>query len=231
MILHSLLIALWGGLLGLERRAFLQAMISRPLIAATTTGLLLGDISAGVHIGLVFELFFLNRASLGAAQADHDTLPAVAATALASQLGTAFGQPSNAAMWTVGILLCAPLGALGRWFENRLDLRAQRYIRLAVGAAEVGELRRAGRQNLIAMWPPFAMYAAICGAAVALGNLLSLALPWVSAGLSRSLTVAYAGLGIAAAAIAVGECRAPHRAWMVGAAAGIIVAVTYGALR
>ena len=34
--------------MALERRAFLQAMVSRPLVAATVTGLLCEDVLAGL---------------------------------------------------------------------------------------------------------------------------------------------------------------------------------------
>ena len=45
----------WGGLLALERRAFLQAMLSRPLVAATGMGLLLDDLPSGLFVGLLLE--------------------------------------------------------------------------------------------------------------------------------------------------------------------------------
>ena len=74
---HVLLAGVWGGLLALERSAFLQAMFSRPLVAATGTGLLLEDLPSGIFVGLVFELFYLGGVSLGGARPEHETLPAV----------------------------------------------------------------------------------------------------------------------------------------------------------
>ena len=38
---HVALAGIWGGLLAFERRACLQAMFSRPLVAATGVGLLM----------------------------------------------------------------------------------------------------------------------------------------------------------------------------------------------
>ena len=75
---HLALAGLWGGLLALERRAFLQAMFSRPLVAAAGAGLLLEDVTSGLFVGLLFELYYLGGASLGGAHTDHETLPAVA---------------------------------------------------------------------------------------------------------------------------------------------------------
>ena len=56
LALHLSLAGLWGGLLSLERRAFLQAMFSRPLVAATGTGMLLEDAESGLYVGLVGPL-------------------------------------------------------------------------------------------------------------------------------------------------------------------------------
>src|SRR5260370_40111417 len=83
---HVALAGLWGGLLAVERRAFLQAMFSRPLVAATGMGLLLDDLSSGLFVGLVLELFHLGSANLGAALPETDTLAAAGTAAAAASL-------------------------------------------------------------------------------------------------------------------------------------------------
>src|SRR6185436_3844089 len=50
MVFHLALAGVWGGLLALERRAFLQAMFSRPLVAAVGAGMLLEDASSGLFV-------------------------------------------------------------------------------------------------------------------------------------------------------------------------------------
>src|SRR5687767_13756167 len=102
--LHVALAGLWGGLLALERRAFLQAMLSRPLVAATSTGLILEDLSSGVFIGLVFELFYLGSASLGGSHPEHELLPAVTATGAAAALAHSAGAHGTPAIWAIAIL-------------------------------------------------------------------------------------------------------------------------------
>src|SRR5262249_1780996 len=62
---HVALAGAWGALVSLERRAFLQAMFSRPLVAATGMGLLLGQLQTGLYLGMILELFYLGTASLG----------------------------------------------------------------------------------------------------------------------------------------------------------------------
>lgn len=203
--------SVWGGLMALERRAFLQAMVSRPLVAATVTGLIGNDIQAGLFVGLVFELLHLGGASLGGAHADHDTLPAVAAAAMAASMGEASGSDATPAIWALSILVCAPFGRAGRLLENRLDLRARKYFGRALTAAGHGNMRAVARQNLRALWPQFVFYGLICGAAAAVGPEVGALESLLPLPLMRGLAWAYPAMGVAAAAVAVEGSHAPRR--------------------
>lgn len=61
-------IALLGGLLGMDVVTFPQAMISRPIVAATVAGAFAGDATAGLVIGAVLELFALEMLPFGASR-------------------------------------------------------------------------------------------------------------------------------------------------------------------
>jgi mannose/fructose/N-acetylgalactosamine-specific phosphotransferase system component IIC len=61
-------IALFGGVLGLDVVSFPQAMLSRPLVAATLTGALLGAPEAGLLLGATLECFALESLPIGAAR-------------------------------------------------------------------------------------------------------------------------------------------------------------------
>ncbi len=224
--------ALWGGLVALERRAFLQAMLSRPLVAATVEGLLLGDVASGLYVGMVFELFFLGGASLGGAHPDHDTLPAVAGAAMAAGMGLASGVESTPAMWALSILICAPFGRAGLWLEHRLDRRARKYFGRAVTATDSGNLDKAARQNLRAMWPQFVFYGLLCAAAAAAGPSLHALAKGFPPSLLRGLTWAYPAMGVAAGAIAVAGSHAPkrHALALAGAALTLVAALVTGGL-
>jgi mannose/fructose/N-acetylgalactosamine-specific phosphotransferase system component IIC len=222
-----LLTSVWGGLLSLERRAFLQAMASRPLVAGTVTGVLLGEAQAGLFVGLVFELLHLGGASLGGAHPDHDTLPAVAGAALAVGMGEA-GGGSTPATWAFAILLCAPFGRAGLWLENRLDARARKYFGRALNAAEAGNVRAAARQNLRAMWPQFVFYGLLCGAAAAVGPLLAPLPAALPGAVLRGLGWAYPAMGVAAAAAAVQGSHAPARLRIALLTATVTAALVYG---
>ncbi len=67
-MLDMLPIALLGGVLGLDVVSFPQAMISRPLVAATITGVLIGQPASGLLIGATLELIALETLPFGASR-------------------------------------------------------------------------------------------------------------------------------------------------------------------
>ena len=69
MILLDLLpVALLGGFLGMDVVTFPQAMISRPIVAATVAGAFIGDATAGLVMGAVLELLALEMLPFGASR-------------------------------------------------------------------------------------------------------------------------------------------------------------------
>ncbi len=82
-----LLIALAGGIIGLDRTAFGQFMISQPVVVAPLTGLLLGDPIAGLMIGAVLELIWVLDMPVGTFVPADSTIAAVSATAIAVLAG------------------------------------------------------------------------------------------------------------------------------------------------
>jgi len=219
MVLHLTLAGLWGGLLALERRAFLQAMFSRPLVAATGTGLLLDDAESGLYIGLVFELYFLGAASLGGVHPDHETLPSVCAAAFAASLSASAHSPGTTAIWSLSIILFAPLGIAGRALENAFDARAVRYLGEAMTSATDENFRRVARQNLWGMWPHFAAFGLFSSAAAAAGYLLEPIERGLPPALLRGLGWAYPVMASVAAGLAVRGSHSKKAAALAGAAA------------
>ncbi len=61
-------LALLGGLLGLDVVSFPQAMVSRPLVAATLSGALIGEATAGLMLGAALELIALETLPFGASR-------------------------------------------------------------------------------------------------------------------------------------------------------------------
>ena len=65
MILKIIIVSVVGGILCLDR-VVLQAMISRPIVAAPVIGLILGDPYTGLIVGAFIELFWIDRFPIGA---------------------------------------------------------------------------------------------------------------------------------------------------------------------
>ncbi|HEX3865452.1 MAG TPA: PTS sugar transporter subunit IIC [Gemmatimonadaceae bacterium] len=68
MILEILPIAVLGGILGLDVVSFPQAMISRPIVAATLSGVLIGEAPSGLLVGAALELIALETLPFGASR-------------------------------------------------------------------------------------------------------------------------------------------------------------------
>ena len=67
-LVQLLPLALLGAVLGLDVVSFPQAMISRPLVAATAAALLLGDPVSGLLVGATLEMFALETLPFGASR-------------------------------------------------------------------------------------------------------------------------------------------------------------------
>ncbi len=208
---HIVLLGLWGGFLALERRAFLQAMLSRPLVSATVGGLALGDVETGVAIGVFFELWHLGGASLGGAHPEQETWSTLVSLGLAIGMGLGAQADATPAMWGLAILVGAPSGFLGQWLENRLDTRAQKYAGRARAAIATGELDRAARQNVRAMWPPFVVSGFFSGASLLFGAALYELESHAPPGVLRGLAWSFYAITALAAGVAVFGTRATHK--------------------
>jgi len=97
MILTLAGIALVGSLIGLDRTAAGQFMISQPIVASPLVGWLLGDTLAGIMIGACLELIWVLDMPIGSFVPADATICAVSATAIA-----ALGSPGGAPLPVIG---------------------------------------------------------------------------------------------------------------------------------
>lgn len=230
---HVALAGALGGLLALERRAFLQAMLSRPLVAATLMGILLDEVPTGLFVGLVLELFHLGSATLGAALADNETLAATGASAAAACLAKGSGGGGTPAIWSLSILLFAGLGPLGRGLDRSLERYSARVARKALASAGEGNLKRAMRQNLWGMWPHFLVFGGATAVCALVGFAAVPLLDWLPVRVLRGLAWAYPAMASVAAAIAARGSHSRRAALFAGGAAiAVCLFVTaYGTYR
>jgi mannose/fructose/N-acetylgalactosamine-specific phosphotransferase system component IIC len=129
---------LWGTLVGLDLVSVPQAMISRPVVAGSVAGALVGDPEAGLRIGVLFELFALDVLPAGAARYPDYGPATVSAVALGA------GTP-----WELGLGLSGALGLvlalLGGWslqMVRRWNARAIQRRAAALAAGESRAIRR-----------------------------------------------------------------------------------------
>lgn len=102
---------------GLDRTAFMQLMISRPIVAAPLTGWLLGDTLAGLQVGAMVELLWLGRLPVGAAIPPDDTQVAIGSTVLAITMGNRM-ELLDPAFVILCTLIAMPLGKVGQLFDR-----------------------------------------------------------------------------------------------------------------
>jgi mannose PTS system EIIC component len=136
-------------LLGLDRTAALQIMISRPLVAGPLVGLLLGDALTGLTVGMLLELLWLCRMPVGASIPHDDTQVTVGATTLAIALSGTVGRG-------VGLTLCAllvalPLGKIGQVVERTIRSRNHRLTAAAQQSLTHGGLPPIERLHLLGL--------------------------------------------------------------------------------
>jgi len=132
---------------GLDRTAFLQLMISRPIVAAPLTGWLLGDAQAGLLVGSMVELLWLGRLPVGAAIPPDDTQVAIGSTVLAITMGSRLDL-SGPAFIILCTLVAMPLGKMGQLFERWARDWNGRLLQKTQDALEEGRFRAAEQVHL-----------------------------------------------------------------------------------
>ncbi|WP_375773907.1 PTS sugar transporter subunit IIC [Archangium gephyra] len=216
------LAGVWGGLVAVERKAFLQAMFSRPLVAATAMGLLLNDVPSGLFIGMLLELFHLGTANLGASLPDNDTLSATGTSAAAATMAAATGAGSTPALWSIAILLFIGLARLGLQVDRVLERYSSRLARKAMASAEAGQLTRAMQQNLWGMWPHFVLFGLITAACALVGFFLGPQLARLPLPVLRGLAWASPAMASVSACIAARGSHARRAPLFAGLGAGLV---------
>lgn len=209
-----------AGALALERKAFLQAMVSRPLVAGALLGVSLGRPTEGLAVGAGLELFYLGAVNLGAALPDNELFTTVAAAGCACTLAPHVSLPLPAVL-ACACLVCLPAAKLGKGADRLSEALNARM--LGIVEVEGGEQRiRTGlRHNLYGLWMPFVLTALACLLGACLGDLAlpRLLEPWPAVALGRGLSMSWVALLIVAAAAAVRAARTTRAVLWAGLAA------------
>jgi len=220
---HLLVLGLVAGLAAVERKGFLQAMLSRPIALAPLAGLALGDAAGGLFVAPPLELLWLGAVNMGAALPLHETLATAAIAGGAVLGGRALGTGVTGPVAVLAVLVCAPLALLGRNAERFGERRNERLAERAETALRCHDPRAATRMNLRGMLVPFVANALMAAAgAAAVGLVVPLLLrdaPGAEAALRHGW---WAFCGVAAAAGAR-SLRSRRAGWTFTAAGAAVV--------
>jgi PTS system mannose-specific IIC component len=227
--LEYLVLAAVAGLAAVERKGFLQAMLSRPIALAPLTGWALGDVRGGLLVAPALELFWLGAVNLGAALPVHEALGTSAIVGGAVLAARALGSEVTPDVALLAVLCCAPLALLGRKADRLVELVNERLDAHAARELATGRTRAAVRCNVYGLALPFLVAASLAPVGAALAALaipaLLGALPSAAEPLRHGF-FAFAALACASGAKALRARAAPGLFYgALGAAVALAVAV------
>lgn len=108
-----------GGFLAMDETSVGQFMVSRPLVAGTLTGMLVGDPTAGLALGSILELFYLAHFHVGGARFPESVPAAITAVAVAA----AAPGPGGLALGLVGGLGLGEIGGRSIAWLRHVSMR------------------------------------------------------------------------------------------------------------
>jgi PTS system mannose-specific IIC component len=184
-----LVVAVVAGLAAVERKGFLQAMLSRPVVLAPITGLALGDLPGGLLLGAPLELLWLGAVNMGASLPPNEALGTVAIAGGAVIAGKALGSGVTPAVAALALALVGVLATVGRSTDRAIEEWNVRLSARAEALLDRGSPAAAMRTNLYGMIPSFAISALLAPAAAALAA-------WVIPGVLHELPGATGPLGL-----------------------------------
>lgn len=212
---------LWGTLVGLDLVSVPQAMISRPVVAGSVAGALVGDVEVGLRVGVLFELFALDVFPAGAVRYPDYGPATVSAVALGA------GTP-----WELGLGLSAALGLvialLGGWslqVVRRWNARSIQRRAAALAAGESSAIRKLQYGGILRD--------SLRGFVLTLTGLVLASTIADSVRLDRQSAVAFTLVAIGSALAAGvsgafrGSGRGPRLKWLM---AGVVVGTTIAVL-
>jgi len=210
-----------GAIVGLDLVSFPQIMLARPIVAGSVAGLLLGDVGAGLRIGVLFELFQYDILPVGATRYPEYG----PATVIAVGAVHTFALPFGIGLATVVGLFTAMIGGMSLQVLRRLNTRA---VTAAAPALERGDVRVLYRLHFAGAGRDLARAALVTAFGLGLVALTrAFVVPALSHRGERLLSVAATGAALAAGA--AGTIRlvglGTHLKWLAaGLVGGIVVA-------
>lgn len=206
MIIKILLIAFIGAILCLDR-ILIQIMVSRPIIIASVTGLILGNPYAGLVIGAILELFWIDRVPIGIYIPPNDSIAAVIATSaaiLASPPQTEV-TPERIAL---AVLMAIPFGILAKKIDVRVMEANNKLSDQALDDAKKLDIRAIQKKTGLGIVRVFVSYFIfILVAEIILVTLLTRMYPGLPAPVVSMLKMTYYFLPVLGVAVALNTIK------------------------
>jgi PTS system mannose-specific IIC component len=221
-------LSLLAGALALDETAFLQAMISQPLVASSIAGLAAGNLGIGLAVGATLQLVWVGVLPVGAAPFPDGAVAGVAGVGvgvLLSRAGLDGGLPLAAAVLT-GVIA----GSLGQpviSLVRRINVRYEDLARRRAEQGETGGVSSAVALGLATRYTAGAVMAALflVAGALAAGPL---ATALVAKRGSTFPTLLWAAPIACAAVAATSRGRRDRMLMLAGFAAGLVVVFGLG---
>lgn len=225
-----LVLAVIAGLAAVERKGFLQAMLSRPVVLAPIAGWALGDPATGLLLGPPLELLWLGAVSLGAALPHNESLGAVTITGGAVLAGRGAGTGATLGVAAICVLLVGALAVVGRGTDRWVEDWNVRFAERAEALVAAGDPQRAVRENLWGMLLPFAISFALAPVGAYLCTLLVPAVLRVLPASATPLAAGFAALAGLSGAAGARSFRSPRgfALFVAGALATLVVGIVVG---
>lgn len=220
-----LLVAVVAGLAAVERKGFLQAMLSRPVALAPIVGFALGDLPGGLLLGPPLELLWLGAVNMGASLPPNESLGAAAIAGGAVLAGQALGTGVTPAVAVLAVALAGTLSVVGRTTDRAIEEWNVRLAARAEALLDRGLDRAAVRENLHGLALPFAVSALLAPAAAALAAWIIPAFLRAYPGLDAPLGWGWVALGGLAAAAGARAFRSARGIGLFAGSAAVVFAV------
>lgn len=164
-LLDLLPFAVLAGVFGMDVVSFPQAMLSRPIVAATVSGAFAGSAAAGLLLGVAVELFAIEMLAVGASRYPEWGSASVVGGGIFAALGITHPGPASLAAAVAATLFVAWVGGWSMYGLRRLN---GRIARRRLPALERGDGDSLVRLQLIGLTADFVRAALLAGAGLAL---------------------------------------------------------------
>lgn len=202
MILNVLIVSIVGGILCLDR-IFIQALISRPIVAAPVIGLILGDPYTGLIAGAFIELFWIDRLPIGADIPPNDTIAAVLIAAGAIESGRILGHLPQGLI-ALAVLIFIPIAVLAQTMELWVVRGNEKLAKDALSDAFHGDIRSISRNHLRAALRGWLLPAGMILITLPVGiGVMTWVYPRLTPWIIRGLNLVYGLIPLIGAAVAL----------------------------